>query len=367
MENNSLETGEKKPDQQVPPSQDQGSFGQPKKSWTEEYYLAVKSGLQRIWLNRQLWFWGLFFPAGLGLNFNYGGFGDENSSESKDLEGALEQFNSFVSEYMIWIVLGAVIFLVIVLLFWVVSGIARSGAIKAIDELQNPTKPVVFSFGDVWKKGKTNFGQILLVDFFVGVSLVLIMLILAMPVVFLVFQSQFAFAVGLAILALLIYIPLVFLGYFLKTVGVIFCALSKTTAFRAIELAYGYFKTDFGETLKIILAVFIVGFLQGIVMFLGIFLLGVVVLVLALFFSLVLGFGEIFGGGNMAMVVFLVGLFAFLVIVWALFARALSSLWIEDVWIWWTKRVGGIYEEREKEKKFALESEMKREVFTGVE
>ncbi len=339
-------------------------------SWVTEYYEAVKAGFMRVWHNRHLWFWGIFLPAGLGVNANYN-FNSQDFFRGENVNGYARDFfmnvKNFVSEYLFWIILGVLLLLLIIILFWIVSAVARSGVIQALEALQNTKKGAIYTFKTIWQKGRQRFVSILMIDVIVGFSMMLIMIILAAPVVFLITQGRFGGAVLLGLLAFLIYIPLVLLTLFLKQIGVVVTVLSETTAIKAIETAYFYVRGNIKEALKLLLTMVVLGIVQGVTIFVAVFPVIVVVIGVALLF---VGFSD---GDDLAspegriipiVIIVLVVLFALTIF---LFIKSIFALWVQDLWLWWTKKVGSVMSVDESEKKVESEEAVKRKALTEAE
>lgn len=303
------------------------------KSWTTEYYEAIKAGFWRVWHNRYLWFWGLFLPAGAGMNNNFN-FGAEE--ESMDFEKYMGDVSNFLNDYLTWIVLGIAISLAIIIGLWVLSAIARVGVILALDELQDPTRPATFNFSKVWLEGKKKIVTILKIDITIGLAMLLILIILAAPVVALAFQQVLGGAILLGLLAIALFIPLVFLSSFMKKIAVVMCALSEVPALEAIEKSYRYVIKNFKEALKMLLSLIVLGLAQGLAAF------------IVLIPFMLIGIGLAFFSGESIeqnfqdpSVVVTAILFGAIVLAVSLLLKAYFSVWIFDIWLWWTKKIGG--------------------------
>lgn len=352
------------------PSSQMPDVPQNDKSWVAEYYKAAKAGFMRVWLNRYLWFWGIFLPAGIGVNANYN-FNSQDFSRSENVDGYVRDFfanmRNFISEYAIWIIFGVLLFLVILVLFWILSAVARSGVVRVIDALQNPKEEISHTFKTVWQKGKQRFVSIMMIDVIIGFSMMLILIILATPIVLLVIQGRFGGAVLLGLLAFLIYIPLVLLSVFLRQVGVIVAVLSNTPAIKAIETAYAYVKGNIKETLKLLLTMVVLGIVQGITTFAAVFPVVVIVIGIALFFVGFSGGDDFTDPGNRIALIIVIALVVILILAIFLLIKSIFSLWVQDLWLWWTKKVGSVMSADENEDKIEAEETVKEKALTGVE
>ncbi|MEA2006816.1 MAG: hypothetical protein U9O20_01490 [Patescibacteria group bacterium] len=355
-------------DQQINPEKNvpQTSSSQPSESWTSEYYKAIKAGLARVWLNKYLWFWGIFIP-GAGASFN---FGSQGEMDEEELSGKAQEFfqeaTGFLSEYIIWIALGVLVLLLMGILFWTLSAVARSGVIQALEALQNPKEGATYDFKGVWRAGKQRFLQIMLIDVVIGFSMLLIMIVLVSPIVLTFFQGKVFGGIMLALLAIVIYIPLVLLAVFLKQVGAIVTTLSKMDAVKSLEVSYFYVRGNIREVLKMLLSLVVLGVVQGIATFIVIFPFIVIVIGISLIF---VGFsgGDIFSDpfGNPVLII-VVGFIALCLVVLLLVMKSIFTLWLQDLWIWWTKRVGSVFVKEADSQETVIEQSVKGEVLTGV-
>jgi len=251
-------------------------------------------------------------------------------------------------------------------LFWVLSAIARSGVIQALDALQNPKGGALYDFKGVWKAGKQRFVQIMLIDVVIGFSMLLIMIVLAAPIVLTFFQGKVFGGIMLALLAIVIYIPLVLLAAFLKQVGAIVTTLSKVDAVKSLEVSYFYVRGNLKEALKMLLSLVILGVVQGIATFIMVFPFVVIVVGISLFF---VGFsgGDIFSNpfGNPTLIV-VVGVIMLLLVVLLLVLKSIFTLWLQDLWLWWTKRVGSVSAKETASQETVVKEPVKGEALTGV-
>jgi hypothetical protein len=339
-------------------------------SWISVYYEAAKAGFYRIWNNRFLWFWGFFLPVGMGASFNYNFSPEENrmeGSENVDFANAMQQFGNYVHENLAWFVIGFSIFILLSVVIWIISAIARRGVTQAVEQLQNPTASLTYNFKEVWNQGKTGFGRIMLFDLAIGAILMLIGLLLALPMITLLIRGQFGFLIFIGILAILIYIPIGILGYFLKTSGVIIHVLSGTGVKRSIEIAYEYVSKNIKEAIKLILTFLVMGLLHGIVVISVIISMMIIAAILGFFFFVVFGFQAIDESGLILLAI-ISGVIALVVLMGALFVvKAFFSVWTWDIWVWWTKKVGAKYEKQLKDDLSEVERSAEQKVSTTLE
>ncbi|MEA1926023.1 MAG: hypothetical protein U9M90_02120 [Patescibacteria group bacterium] len=354
----------------------QWNNAQEQKPTFREYVEAVKAAFQRVWLNRYLWFWGIFLPAGAGFSFNFGngggGSGDETSVCSEDV---FAQVLYFIKEHIILIIVIFAVIIVINIIIWIISAIARSGTIQALHELQEPSKQLTFDFRKVWRYGKRDIGKILLIDIVIMFALMLIILILASPIIFLVASGNFFGAVLIGLVAILVIFPvLIFAGY-LKQVSVVFAVLSHQASLRSIEAGCLLALKNIVDTLKILVTTFVLNIIHGLIVFGVIIVLVIVGLVGGVFFGFFLGgyegFRQIFDNmsehvGILAAIGIFISIFLFIIFTACLLIKAFFSLWVEDVWIWWVKRLGGVKNVESVTGKEEVEKALKEKVASNA-
>lgn len=338
----------------------------PVESWTSEYYKAVRAGFMRVWLNKYLWFWGVFLPAaGAGINF-----GGQSDSENEEFEGNAQEFlgqaSNFFFEHIWWFILGALVVLLIIIFFWILSAIARRGVISALDALQSPKGGAIYDFRAVWDAGKKNFFPIMLVDIVIGFSMLFILIVLSTPIVLTFFQGKILGGILLGLLALVIYIPLALLSGFLRQISVIVITLSKVETFKAIEAAYFYIRGNIRESLKLLLTLVLLGVVHGIAGFILVIPFVIVFIGIGLFFVGFSGgnvFSDPFGNPGLMVVAGVVMLFLLVLI---LLLKAFFALWLQDLWLWWTKKIASVSAQIETEVESLTKETVKKEALTGV-
>ncbi len=342
----------------------------------QEYVEAAKAAFQRVWLNRYLWFWGIFLPAGAGFSFNFsnrgGGSGDEARVRSEDV---FAQVLYFIKEHIIWIIVIFAVIIAINIIIWIISAIARNGTVQALHELQEPSKQLTFNFRKVWKHGKKDIGKILLIDVVIMFGLMLFILILVSPVIFLAASGNFFGAMLIGLVAILAIIPVsIFAGY-LKQASVVFAVLSHQASLQSIEAGCSLALKNIVDTFKILVTMFVLNIIRGFVVFGVIIVFVIIGLVCGVFFGFCLGGYEgtrqIFDNMSehiciLAAIGIFAGIFLLMIFTVCLLIKAFFSLWTEDVWIWWVKRLGGVKDLESVLDKEGAEKALKRKIASNA-
>jgi len=340
-----------------------------------EYVDAVKAAFGRIWNNKWLWFWGIFLPmgAGLGGNMNFGNNQSGGNQQPNENAGELlSTLKNFVQDYFTWILLAAIMIVVLNVLLWLLSAIARSGVIQAIHQMQQPTKALTFGFKDIWHKGKKDMLKIIKIDIMIFLAIFLLVLIMLLPISGLVISKNYFGAVMIGLLAILVLIPASILAGYLKQTGAIIAVLSGEGAKRSIEKGYNFVSKNIIESLKLLLTNFVLGVIHSFVIMGAIIVLAIAGSIVGVFLIVVFGgFENIISNirDNVTMMIVAGVFLAILVLIFifeVLVVKGFFSLWHQDVWVWWTKRLGGIVNMEDARPEKEKEKLLKRETAPGV-
>lgn len=335
----------------------QGNNLQDNKLLFQEFIDAAKAAFQRVWVNRYLWFWGIFLPtsAGMGLNYNFGDWNSGDEHVDGYVEDGFSQVLDFLKEYIFWVALAVAIVIIIQVILWIISAIARSGVIQALNELQTPTKSLTFNFKEVWRAGKKHIVKLLLLDVAIVFAVSVVFLILASPVVLLVFNENVLGAIFVGLVALLIMLPISLLAGYIKQIGTIMIVLSGQKVIRAIEAGCSFVIKNLIPALKLLIVNIVLGIIQGFVSFGVFFVVGIIAVILAVLFGVSLGgYEEVFmnPGENIGKIVTLgsvAGVILLIIFALGLLVKSFFALWQQDIWIWWIKRLGGVEAENGSE------------------
>lgn len=228
-----------------------------------DYQALLKKAFEIVWKNKFLWFFG-FLAGGVGGGFNFpsSSFNSGGSTNPSQMNGQMstqvQAFNKFLSDNLSWIIGLAIFFVILGLVFFVLSIISRGALYGTIKKIVKGEKTGI---KDGFLIGWHKFWRIL------GIS-VLLFLIIFLPIMFFV---------GLAILLAIYKIWFVF-GFviFLGIVGIIvlgvlislivnfiycYAVLGDKKAVLSIKSAYALFKLNWksvGLTYLVMIAVNIV-------------------------------------------------------------------------------------------------------------
>ena len=142
-----------------------------------DYLDILKKAWKITWKYKALWVLGLF--AGAGSGGSSGGGGSSNySTGSSDFSGGDEVFRQaerWFTENLVFVAILAGLFVVIGLVFWVLSLAAQAGLVHAANEAAEDRAP---SLGEAWSVGFGKWGRTFMIGFVIGLPVVVAVLIL---------------------------------------------------------------------------------------------------------------------------------------------------------------------------------------------
>jgi len=213
-----------------------------------DFWNFLKEALALAWKKKYLWWLGFFASIG-----SSGGFNFPYTPENNEKDFPKEKFLNFFSENLSLIIILAVIALIIFLAILILSIIAKGALIKSIAfEIDEKKLEPKKSLGI----GKKYFWKILFFNLFFTFSILVIMLLMAVPIIFLFLIEAIVPAILLIFIALLIFIPIAFLINFLFQLGIIYLVLGELSIWQSIDKAYRLWKNNILESFVMLLIFF---------------------------------------------------------------------------------------------------------------
>jgi hypothetical protein len=308
------------------------------KNKKNDYCQAVLDAAKRIWVNKFLWFWGILLPSGLIIE-NSQGRPEEN--ESVDLDILFFQWRQFWIDNSVWIITGFILFFFLIIVFWLLSSIARGGVINTLNELQeiDTEKQEKLNqkeyFKKVWKVGKLRFKNIIKLDLLFFFIFLILITATAFPLSFAYKSQNPATLLLVVILAIMVIVPLLLITSFTKNISLIYVVLAGEKPSRSIEHGYNLLINNKGEAIKLILTFLVLTF------FIGLFSGMVFTVISTLFFLAFLSPAH----SNFSMEpinmlgALMVGVFSLTIILWI---KSFNALWNQDIWLWWVKKISSV-------------------------
>jgi len=202
------------------------------------YIEILKQAGRVVWQNRFLFWFGLLMAIGSPGSFNI------NTGNNNDFGAPGEAAKNFFETH--WgIVLALVIILFIIgIILFLISLIAKAGLVKSVN-LVAQNKKTNFKTG--WKSGKIYIGKLfkLAILFFLATFAVIV--ILAVPVIYLIAIKFWFGAILVGIFAIAIFIPLIFIFALTKIYAEFYIILSDLRIRSAIETGYGLLVKNIGN------------------------------------------------------------------------------------------------------------------------
>ncbi|MFA4817716.1 MAG: hypothetical protein WC608_03305 [Parcubacteria group bacterium] len=283
------------------------------------YLDIIKKAAEVTWKNKNLWWFGFFASlASAGSSLNY------SPGNGKDFAGGKiteEQAMNFVADHIALVVSAGIILFILFVLFLVLGIIGRGALISALSKtLKN--EPVDFKSG--MREGKKYFWKILGIGFLSAMFIFLAVIILITPIVFLIFNKSYIFAILLAFLALAILIPLAILSVYIRIYGIIYAVLGELKVWASIENAYALLRKNLGVSIIMGLIFILLGMILGLSL----------IILLVPFVAVLVALGSVLylalkGIG----VAIAIGIGVIIILAVTLFVRSIYETFAQTVWI----------------------------------
>ncbi|MFA6285030.1 MAG: hypothetical protein WC643_00680 [Parcubacteria group bacterium] len=220
------------------------------------YIEILKQAGRIVWQNRFLLWFGLLMALGSPGSFNVGG---NNKDFGKQGEAAKSFFEN---HWQIVFAIAAVLFIVGIILF-LISLISKAGLVKSVD-LVSQNKSTNFKVG--WRSGKKYLGKLFKLFILFFLATFVVMIILAVPIVYLIVAKSWVSAVLVGLLAIAIFVPLMFIFCLTKIFAEFYIVLSDLHVRSAIEAGYSLLLKNIGNSIIFGLLLFVVSLAAGIVL-----------------------------------------------------------------------------------------------------
>lgn len=215
----------------------------------------LKQAARIVWQNRFLLWFGLLMALGSPGSFNIGG--------NKDWEKQGEPVKNFFEAHWQFVLAIAVLLFAVGIILFLISLVAKAGLIRSVRDITQ-NKKTAFRVG--WKAGKKYLGKLLgLSLLFFGVTFVVIV-VLAVPVVFLAVAKSWIAAVLVGLLAIAIFIPLIFILALTKAFAEFYIVLPDLRIRGSVEAGYELLLKNLGNSIIFALLLFAVGLAAGIIL-----------------------------------------------------------------------------------------------------
>jgi hypothetical protein len=219
------------------------------------YIEILKQAGRIVWQNRFLLWFGLLMALGSPGSFNIGNNNDFGS------QGDTAK-NFFETHWEIVLPLIIIAFVIGVILL-LISLVAKAGLVKSVN-LVAQNKKTDFKTG--WKSGKIYFVKLFKLAILFFFAIFAIVIILAVPVIYLIAAKFWIGAILVGIFAIAIFIPLIFIFALTKIYAEFYIILSDLLLRSAIEAGYNLLLKNIGHSIIFALILVAVSIIAGIIL-----------------------------------------------------------------------------------------------------
>ncbi len=318
------------------------------------YVEILKQAARIIWRNKFLLWFGVLMALGSPGSFNIG--------NSEDWNGKGDAAKNFLeTHWQLVLAVGLILFAVGIALF-LISLIGKAGLVRSVSLIAQNKKTnfregppeAKASFRAGWKMGKRymwNLFKLFLLIFF---ATIVIVLVLAIPVIFLAVKGSWMSAVLVGLLAVAIFIPLVFILALTNIFAEFYIVLSDLKVWSAVEAGYNLLLKNIKDSIVFSLLILAVNIAAGIIL---LPVLGVALLVLVPSGMLFYYLSKIVFG------IFLV----FAILLFVAFALFISSIFLTYKTTAWTLFFREIAKVESEEAAKIIEEESEKEIAAAAE
>jgi hypothetical protein len=143
-----------------------------------DYMGILKKSWNVTWRYKILWLFGLFAGAGGGNGFS-SSYNLPSNSSSTTSGASTAQFEAFMSRYAIVLIIVVLFFVVLGLLFWIISVAARGGLIHLVNEAEE-RREVRAAAG--WHVGFSKWWRVFAVGFLADLPVLILVLVMLVVV-----------------------------------------------------------------------------------------------------------------------------------------------------------------------------------------
>jgi len=187
----------------------------------------LKEAARIVWRNKFLLWFGVLMALGSPGSFNIGN--NENWGEKSDAAK-----NFLETHWQIVLTVALVLFAIGIILF-LISLVGKAGLVRSVNLIvQN--KKTTFRAG--WREGKKYLWRLFRLFLLFFFATMIIILVLALPVVYLAVTGSWVGAVLVGLLAIAIFIPLIFILALTNIFAEFYIILSDLKVWSAVESGY---------------------------------------------------------------------------------------------------------------------------------
>jgi hypothetical protein len=307
------------------------------------YVEILKQAARIIWRNKFLLWFGVLMALGSPGSFNIG--------NSEDWNGKGDAAKNFMeTHWQLVLAVGLILFAVGIALF-LISLIGKAGLVRSVSLIAQNKK---MNFREGWKTGKRYMWNLFKLFLLIFSATITIVLILAIPVIFLAVKGSWMSAVLVGLLAVAIFIPLAFVLALTNIFAEFYIVLSDLKVWSAVEAGYNLLLKNIKDSIVFSLLILAVNIAAGIIL---LPVLGVALLVLVPSGMLFYYLSKIVFG------IFLV----FAILLFVAFALFISSIFLTYKTTAWTLFFREIAKVESEEAAKIIEEESEKEIAAAPE
>jgi len=229
----------------------QGKKNPPKKELP--FIEILKEAARIVWRNKFLLWFGVLLALGSPGSFNIGG--------SEDWGGKGDAAKKFIETHWQIVVAAALFLFAVGIALFLVSLIGKAGLVRSVNLITQGKKT---SFREGWRTGKKYLGNLFRLFLLFFFATVVIVLVLAVPVIFLAAKGSWAGALLVGLLAVAIFVPLVFVLALTNIFAEFYIILSGLKVWSAVESGYNLLLKNIGNSIVFSLLLLVVNLAAGI-------------------------------------------------------------------------------------------------------
>jgi len=216
----------------------------------------LKQAARIVWQNRFLLWFGFLMALGAPGSFNMGGSNNDFGAKGEAAKNFLETHWQIVLVF-------AFVFFVIGIILFLLSLVAKAGLVRSVNLIaQNKTT----NFKEGWGSGKKYLKKLLGIFILFFLATFIVVVVLAVPVIYLVIAKSWASAVLVGLLAIAIFLPLIVIFSLTKIFADFYVILSGLRVRSAIEAGYNLLLKNIGNSIIFGLLLLAVSLAAGIVL-----------------------------------------------------------------------------------------------------
>ena len=202
------------------------------------YLEIIKQAAKITWQNKFLWVFGFLILLG-SLFSNVSWSANSESKEAKVISDFIQK-----NPNIFLIILIGVLFLM--LIFFILK---IAGTVALVKSANNIAVYKQTSIRNILSETKKYISPLVLLEITIGLSLLVVIFVLAIPVIYLYAVKAWIFFAISMIFAIVIFISLIITAYFLRCYAYFFIILSDVKFMLALEMGYSLFKKNLKESL----------------------------------------------------------------------------------------------------------------------